>query len=42
MIKLVVLSVKVGLPPSKKNFVEFKNDEKCLFYLQSSFRSQDI
>ena len=41
--------LKVGLSPSKKTsfyFLQwkpFKNDEKCfLFYLKSSFRSQDI
>ena len=41
--------LKVGLSPSKKNYIDyfngklFKNDEKFfLFYLKSSFRSQDI
>ena len=42
------LMLKVGLSPSNKIFFlfrgkEFRNDEKCfLFYLKSSFRSQDI
>ena len=46
---LFVLIRKFGLSPSKKKMFyliqwkSFKNDEKCfLFYLKSSFRSQDI
>ena len=47
--KTILMFIKVGLSPSKKNFYcllqwwLFKNDEKSfLFYLKSSFRSQDI